>query len=304
MRGDDLPQSHERSHDRDIHLHCADEAKDFAARICAAKKATVPKRILEFGPTPKSAPLSSPTPHPFAKGFTVRRLNHPENDPEVAKKLAAADDVGIFAAWGHGLPDGVDAGPQGLIRAKIGAAFAGLDPDRGETSSHELEHVLTTGQPLGYAIKSTYDDVVVAYRRADWKLPRYVPGAKPPHRNLADTMIAGGACRALFGLPSWAPVAKAADDVFQVKPRVTAKGIAIDWTADASLGRFWIPVDVYRADGGWTHRFRFTFRVPVDDARKVRRLAVLSVTKDLPYVFPTAAFEHGQSIATPCSVKA
>jgi hypothetical protein len=321
-----------------------DEAAAFAARICAARKGTVEKRILEFGPVPKPAPPTSPTPHGFAKGFKVVRLDHPEKDPDVARKLAVIDGIGIYLASGHGMPDGVDGGVKGselraakvdlggalyfsgpcycgvpdrwfdpaggsvkeahvkpadsfvlaLIHSKIGAVFAGLDPDRGETNHHELEHVLTTGRALGHATKSTYDDVVLAYRRQALKLPRYVAGEKSPHRDIADTMISGGACRALFGLPTWAPVAKASDEAFQAKARVTPKGIALDWVQDGALGAFWMPVDVYRAEGGWTHRLRFTCRVPIDEARKIRKLSVLSVTKDgkdLPYVFPTAGVE-------------
>src|SRR6185503_5399612 len=92
-----------------------------------------------------------------------------------------------------------------LLKARATGVFAGLDPDRGESSEHELEHLLVTGEPLGMAAKSTYDDVVLAYRREKLDLPRYEVRKGSPFRDLHDQMIAGGACRTLFGDPSWAP---------------------------------------------------------------------------------------------------
>jgi hypothetical protein len=181
-----------------------------------------------------------------------------------------------------------------MLGARVSAMFAGLDPDRGETNHHELEHVLTTGAALGHASKSTYDDVVLAYRRKQLDLPHYMTGKPDPHRNLADTMIAGGACRALFGDPSWAPFPKVGPSPFEVTARPSPKGIRVSWVRDEPLGKYWQPVDIYRADGGWTHRLRFRCEIPKDRARRLRSLQVLAVEKDgksLPFVFPTAAVE-------------
>ena len=181
-----------------------------------------------------------------------------------------------------------------LLKARAGAVFAGLDPDRGETNSHELEHLLTTGDPLGLAAKSTYDECVVAYRREKLALPRYKAGRGRPHRDIHDRMIAGGACRALFGDPRRRPFAKAGDGPFEVAVTSGKKGVDVVWEGGARLGRYWGPVDVYRAGGGWTHRIRFRFDVSLADAAKYRRFRVVSVTKDgedLEYVWPTAALE-------------
>jgi hypothetical protein len=107
-------------------------------------------------------------------------------------------------------------------------------------------------------------------------------------------MISGGACRALFGDPTFAPFEKAGKDPFEVKTRWGKKGLEVTWTAGANLGKYWSPVDVYRAHGGWTHRMRFRFELPLEKAGKLDRLQVLSVTKDgkdLAYAYPTAALE-------------
>ena len=197
-----------------------------------------------------------------------------------------------------------------LINARAGAIFAGLDPDRGETNRHEFEHLLLTGDPLGFAAKSTYDECVVAYRREELILPRYRSKRGRPHRDIHDRMIAGGACRALFGDPRQRPIKRAGDDPFQVSLKKTKKGVDVVWKHDDTLGRYWGPVDVYRAEGRWTHRVRFTFEVPIEDASMLRRFEVQSVEKDgkaLAFTWPTAALEvwagtlrvHGMLIFPP-----
>ena len=186
----------------------------------------------------------------------------------------------------------------GLLRTRVAAAFAGLDPDRGETNHHEREHVLL-GATLGEASKATYDDVVLARRSPELRLVRYEVGKPRPHANVRETMIMGGACRALFGLPDWAPYAKAqaADDPFAVRARKPrkGKGILIDWEGDDYVMKFWMPVDVFNGGGGWTHRLRFKTKVPLDKAKKIRALEIEILTKDgkpLDHVNTTAAFEH------------
>ena len=186
----------------------------------------------------------------------------------------------------------------GLLRARVAAAFAGLDPDRGETNHHEREHVLL-GSTLGAASKATYDDVVIARRTPRLELIRYEVGKRRPHANVRETMIMGGACRALFGLPDWAPYAKAdaGDDPFAVRPRKgkKGKGIVLDWEGEDYFMKFWMPVDIFNGTGGWTHRLRFKTEVPFDAAKKIRSLEVDVLTKDgkpLEQVNTTAAFEH------------
>ncbi|MBL8896562.1 MAG: hypothetical protein JNM84_02990 [Planctomycetes bacterium] len=321
-----------------------EEAESFARATIAARKARPKRSILEFGPSTSPAPLSGSTAHPWASGFTTRRLAHAEDERDVANLLAAAKDVGVLQAWGHGMPPGVDRGLQGreiraarldlfpalyfsgpcycgvpgrwfdpskgaireaqvapeesfllaLLGARVSAVFAGLDPDRGETNHQELEHLLSSGEPLGYATKGTYDDVVLAYRRPELSLPRYAAEKPDPHRNLAETMIAGGACRALFGDPSFAPFEKAGESAFEALATAAPKAIRITWNHEGSIGNYWAPVDVYRADGGWTHRLRFRVPIAVEKARRVSSFRVLSVTKDgqsLEVGFPTAALE-------------
>jgi hypothetical protein len=177
-----------------------------------------------------------------------------------------------------------------LIGARATAVFAGLDPDRGETNHHELEHLLLTGEPLGAASKATYDQAVVAYRRPQLVLPRHST-SRPAFRDIHDQMISGGACRALFGDPTYRPFEKAGTDA-TVETSAGKEGLTVTWTATGAVG--WTPVDVYRAHGGWTHRIVFRIELPRDAVASAKELRVLSVTKDekpLPYDYPTLALE-------------
>ncbi|MHC4953598.1 MAG: hypothetical protein ACYTGZ_06890 [Planctomycetota bacterium] len=182
-----------------------------------------------------------------------------------------------------------------LIRAGATGIFAGLDPDRGETNEHELEHLLVTGDPLGFASKATYDEAVVSYRRPELKLPRYRDGKGWPFRDIHDQMISGAACRALFGDPSFQPVQKAANDPFEASTNRTKKGLEVTWRRGSDVGKYWAPVDVMRGTGGWTHRIRIRIALPIEEARKIRGFRVLHVTKDgndVPYAYATAAVEE------------
>jgi hypothetical protein len=184
----------------------------------------------------------------------------------------------------------------GLVSARASGVFAGLDPDRGESSHHELEHLLLHGEPLGHASKSTYDDAVLAYRREKLALPRYEEHRGYPYRDIHDLRISGGACRALFGDPAWAPFKATGADPFRVTTKRGKEGLAVTWRGDDSLGRYWGPVDVMRpgSDADWTHRVRFRIEVPREEAAKLRKFEVVSMTKDgkpLAYVYPTAALE-------------
>jgi hypothetical protein len=124
-------------------------------------------------------------------------------------------------------------------------------------------------------------------------LPRHST-SRPAYRDIHDQMISGGACRALFGDPSYVPFEKAAKDPFAVETKADADGLAVTWTGDGGLGPYWGPVDVYRAGGTWTHRIVYRCEVERDVAASLRSFRVLSVTKDgqpLAYDYPTAALE-------------
>src|SRR6185369_10286579 len=92
-----------------------------------------------------------------------------------------------------------------------------------------------------------------------------------PFRDIHDQMIAGGACRAFFGDPTFAPFPSCGDDPFRVETKRTKDGLAVTWRGDETIGSYWSPVDVFRAAGGWTHRIRFRFEVPRDEATKLRK---------------------------------
>jgi len=153
------------------------------------------------------------------------------------------------------------------IAQGVSALFAGFDPDRGETCEQELEHLLVHGDALGHAIKQTYDGVAVARRGAALQLLRYEVGKPMPHRDLVDTMTCGGACRALFGDPSWRPLKACAEPLFDVQTKDTAKALELAWEDQQVDTAHWSAFDVYRCEGGWTHRIAFRLEVPVATAR-------------------------------------
>jgi len=180
-----------------------------------------------------------------------------------------------------------------LIGSGVTGAFAGLDPDRGETNNREREDVIA-GETLGAAAKNTYDDVVLSYRRSKLVLPRYVPGKPAPFRDIHDNMISGAACRALYGDPTWRPFPSTAEDPLRMKLDWTRKDLVATWKGLPTKVRGWRVIDICRGGGGWTHRLRFTFDLDAKKAAKLGTFEVVSVTKDgkaLPYVYPTAALE-------------
>ncbi len=235
-------------------------------------------------------------------GLSGSRLRESGLDLHPALYFSGPCYCGVTGKW-FGLERGVvteeTVAPEksfllALIKSRVTAAFAGLDPDRGETNHHELDHVLITGEPLGLASKSTYDDVVVAYRRPQLKLPRYEAGKGRPYRDIHDNMISGSACRALFGDPRFKPFPKAGEDPFEVEHEWTRDGLVVTWKGEGTLGKTWMPVDINRAGGFWTHRLRFRFELPLGKASALKKFEVQSVTRDgrdLPYIYPTAALE-------------
>ena len=179
----------------------------------------------------------------------------------------------------------------------VSALFAGFDPDRGETCSQELEHLFVHGDALGYASKETYDGVVVARRQPALELYRYEEGKPAPQRDLIDTMTGGGACRALFGDPTWKPVEACAPPAFDVRKRDGAKELELSWSAEKPDLKQWTLCDVYRCDGGWTHRIAFKVELPLATARALKGFEVKEVSaqkKPLEHRFATAMVErHG-----------
>jgi hypothetical protein len=179
----------------------------------------------------------------------------------------------------------------------VSALFAGFDPDRGETCSQEQDHLLVHGDALGYASKESYDGVVVARRQEKFELFRYVEGKPMPHKDLVDTMTGGGACRALFGDPTWHAVPQCAQPVFDVKKRDSAKALELTWSSPKPDLTQWTANDVYHCEGGWTHRIAFTVEIPVATARALKKFEVKRLTAHetpLEFRFPTAMVErHG-----------
>ncbi len=160
------------------------------------------------------------------------------------------------------------------IASGVTALFAGLDPDRGETTSQEMEHLWIEGGALGHAVKGTYDGCVLALRRPTFELYRYADGKGRPYRDLAEQMIGAAAGRALFGDPTLVPFAAAAKPPFPVKQKGRRDGFELVWSADEAPTSYWMANDVFRCDGGWTHRIQFAHELPPDQIRAIRSFEV------------------------------
>ena len=137
--------------------------------------------------------------------------------------------------------------------------------------------------------------MAIALRRPALKLFRYAAGAGRPQRDLADTMIGGGASRALFGDPTYEPFAASADRPFTVARKDGPRGLELTWSSEKGPVDWWSCVDVYRCDGSWTHRIAFRELIPVETARKLKSFTVGRLTaKDeaLDGRFATAMVER------------
>ncbi|HET6204599.1 MAG TPA: hypothetical protein VFI25_17540 [Planctomycetota bacterium] len=191
--------------------------------------------------------------------------------------------------------DPLDSFSLALIARGATAVFAGLDPDRGETSRRELEALLACGGPLGAAIRATYADVVLGYRREPFSLLRYEEGRPAPQENLLDTMLTGGACRVLLGDPTLRPFDKATEPPWKTRIE-TGKGfLAVIAEADDKVGSFWSSVNVYHAEGSWTHQVRVTVELDDDLAQGLGDLREVAFERDGrpgPVAFPTAGIER------------
>jgi len=181
------------------------------------------------------------------------------------------------------------------IASGVTALFAGLDPDRGETTSQEMEHLLIHGDALGHAAKETYDGAAVALRRPRLEFYRYEDGKQRPQRNLSVRMIGSGAARALFGDPSFVPWKAAAAPPFPVRLRDRKDALHVSWQAREAPTKYWMSVDVFHGEGGWTHRIQFREEIPLQTAAALRSFAVLRVEAHdgpLEVRFPTAMIER------------
>ncbi len=235
-------------------------------------------------------------------GLTARELREQEFDLSPALYFSGPCYCGVTGAWYRPQAGGIARLPVepmesfalAVIASGVSGLFAGLDPDRLEQAAQELEHLWLHGDALGHAIKSTYDGTAIALRRSKYELFRYEAGKPRPQSSLTMTMVGGGAGRALYGDPTWAPLKKCAKPPYQVKIKKSRKGLKVTCTAKA-LPKGWSAIDVYRCGGRWTHRIALREKIP---AKLAASLSELKVTKlrckagDLQGLYPTAMIER------------
>ncbi len=189
----------------------------------------------------------------------------------------------------------LDSFALALIARGATAVFAGLDPDRGETNEQELETLLTSGCPLGEAVKSTYDDVALGYRREPFALGRYEPGKSRPDSRILDTMLLGGACRVLLGDPTVRPYKKAMEPAWRTSVASTKTALIVTAEANEPVTQRWYAVNVFHSDGGWTHQVRITIELEPEQAKGLRALKDVSFLRDgksLATIYSTAGIER------------
>ncbi len=181
------------------------------------------------------------------------------------------------------------------IASGVTALFAGLDPDRGETTSQEMERLWVDGCALGHAAKTTYDGGALALRLPRPSLYRHVEGEGRPYRDLAQQMIGGGSGRALFGDPTFVPWKASAPPPVKVRARERRDRLELTWAAERAPTQYWEMVDVYRCGGGWTHRIQFRHEVAPETAAALTSFSVARLeakSGPLEGRFPTAMIER------------
>ncbi len=241
-------------------------------------------------------------PERIVDGLTARELRSQRYDLSPALYFSGPCYCGVTATWyrpGAGAIDVVRVEPMNsfalaVLASGVTALFAGLDPDRLEQSSQELEHLWVHGDALGHAIKATYDGTTVALRQSEYRLFRYQKGGPRPQKTLAMTMIGGGASRVLYGDPTYVPFAASAKPTFPVRTRSGRGTLTIDWKARQKPPG-WLAIDVYRCGGQWTNRIALREKIPLPLARQLKSFEVKKLTSKagpLPGRFPTAMVER------------
>ena len=201
---------------------------------------------------------------------------------------AVAPDLAIVLAL-----DPAAAFALGLLERTPAAFFGGFEPNRGETNRHQLERVISSGS-LGDAVKTVYDDVVLAAGTPALRLPRYEDGKKSPYGDTFDRMLGGSASRVLYGVPSWTPYPEGAPYPFEAEVQVADDALEFVWNQRKKLERHGEVFDDLQTGGCWTHRVRLREEVPLDVAREVKGIESVLVTRDgseLVTLAPTGAVE-------------
>ena len=242
-------------------------------------------------------------PDGIVDGFSGRDLREREIDLSPSIYFSGPCYCGVTGPW-YDLSSGVakrtvvapeESFALAAIASGVTALFAGLDPDRGETTSQEMEHLWVEGCALGHAAKSTYDGAALALRTPDISLYRYVDGERRPYRDLAQQMIGGGAGRALFGDPTFTPWKSSAPPPVKVRKKDKRDALELTWAVDKAPTTYWMMNDVYRCGGGWTHRIQFRLEIPPATAAALESFEVARLeAKDGPLDgrFPTAMIER------------
>ena len=241
-------------------------------------------------------------PERVVDGLTGKQLREKQFDLSPAIYFSGPCYCGVTANWYKLQAGGIkreradlmSSFALALIASRVTALFAGLDPDRLEQSSQEMEHLWIHGDALGHAMKETYDGTTIALRNAEYKLFRYKPGGPRPQKNLAMTMIGGGASRALYGDPTYVPFKPSAKPTFPVTTRDGKKALSIVWES-RNRPTGWLAVDVYRCKGRWTNRISIREEIPIRTARALKSFVVDElVAKKTPLNgrFPTAMIER------------
>lgn len=171
------------------------------------------------------------------------------------------------------------------LHAGAAALLVPLGANHGMSVCREVDFALTHGSSLGEAIKSTWDDVLLA---ANGELALDLPLAGQPHRHGEQVMQGGGANRILIGDPALRPFRAAKNPIEQVEVTAEADGRLAVRVARAE-GFAPLAWDMYGAERG--EDWRIGARVRVGETAAKWRVTMSTAGNGQPFRLRRAIVE-------------
>ena len=149
---------------------------------------------------------------------------------------------------------------KSILSAGPSAYLAPIGANHGYACLVESYRALSSGMPLGEVMRTRYNEIIFA---AGGKLDvfLFVPGAPEPRE---DPMRGGGANRALFGDPRFAPFAESGKEWLEKKMELIEQWNELSVACkvmDTESGMFW---DMFGDDNANPERIYTTVALPVD----------------------------------------
>ena len=134
-----------------------------------------------------------------------------------------------------------------FVAAGASACLGALHEDRCTSAAREMEYLLGTGEPVGFAVRHTYDTVVMAGEGEALQFPRLRAGAPPPEETPVGFQMNRAASRILIGDPALRPFPSAASEPVKTTTERTPTGLIVEATVVEPRMRSMF-TDVFHAD--------------------------------------------------------